>query len=341
MTSAVIFDCEGARLSADEKAFFREVDPWGFIVFARHCESAENLHAHCDELRDCVGRADVPILIDQEGGRVARLAAPTFPAHSPAGVFGELYRLNPKAAREAAFLNGALLGRMVSDLGVNVNCIPMLDVPQIDADPTVIGDRAIAKHPDVIIDLSKQLLAGSLAGGAAGIIKHIPGHGRALCDSHEDLPSVCASKVDLETVDFVPFKAFRDEAMAMTAHVVYEAFDADRCATLSPTIIKEVIRGQIGFGGLLMGDDLKMKALGGPLAQRAADSIAAGCDLALCCNFSMAEKRDVMAAIPKLENDAAKRAERAVASIPKKASFANIDDGYKQLASLLKPVLTA
>lgn len=338
MPLAAIYDCEGPRISAEEKAFFRDVDPWGFIVFARHCSSADELRAHCDELRESVGREDAPILIDQEGGRVARMAPPVYPAHPAPAVFGELWRLDPDKAREATWLNAYLLGRLVSDCGVNVNCVPMVDVPQPDADPTVIGDRAYAKHPDVIAALGAEVIEGSYEGGVLPIIKHIPGHGRALCDSHHELPRVSASQRDLEEVDFPPFRALNDAPMAMTAHVLYEAIDAERCATLSPSIIGDVIRGTIGFDGLLMSDDLKMKALGGTFEARMRDSFEAGCDVALCCNYTMAEKQESVKGARALEGKAAARAAAALSKL-RQIERRDTAADYERLDGLLKPVL--
>lgn len=338
MTLAAIYDCEGPRLSPEEKSFFKDVDPWGFIVFARHCSSADELRAHCDELRDCVGRENAPILIDQEGGRVARMAPPLFPRHPVPASFGELWRLDPEKAREAARLNAYLLARLVSDCGVNVNCVPMLDVPQPDADPTVIGDRAYAKHPDVITALGAEVIEGTYAGGALPILKHIPGHGRALCDSHHELPVVSASKADLIDVDFAPFRALNETPMAMTAHVLYDAFDADRCATLSPTVIENVIRGDIGFDGLLMSDDLKMKALGGSIEARTRDSFTAGCDIALCCNFSMEEKTQSVKGARELSGKAVQRADAALSKL-RAVDRGNTAADYERLDQLLKPVL--
>jgi len=338
MPSAAIYDCEGPRLSADERAFFKDVDPWGFIVFARHCESADELRAHCDELRDCVGRADAPILIDQEGGRVVRMKPPVFPAHPAPAVFGQLQRLDPGKAAEASRLNGYLLGRLVSDLGVTVNCIPMLDTPQPDADPTVIGDRAYAKHPAVIATLAKAALTGSLEGGALPVIKHLPGHGRVLCDSHHELPCVSACKEDLQAIDFMPFRMLKEATLGMTAHVVYEAYDMDEPATTSKTIIETIIRGEIGFDGLLISDDLKMKALEGSIKERTRKAMGAGCEIALCCNFSMAEKQDAASAAPALEGRAAIRAAAALAQL---RPVERVDTGplYEKLNGLLKPVL--
>ncbi len=338
MPTAAIYDCEGPRPNAEEKAFFRDVDPWGFIVFARHCSSAEDLSAHCDELRDCVGREDAPILIDQEGGRVARMKPPVFPAHPAPAAFGELWRLDPEKAKQAARLNAQLLARMVSDAGVTVNCAPMLDVPQPDADPSVIGDRAYARHADIIAALGLEVIAGTLAGGAAPVIKHLPGHGRALCDSHRELPHVSASKEDLLNVDFRPFKTLKDAPMGMTAHVVYEAYDAALPATLSPVIVNDVIRGEIGFDGLLFTDDLRMKALGGAFDARLRDSFAAGCDIALCCNFTLAEKKQSAKALVDLTGAAARRAAAASARL-QAVERPDTQALYQRLEALLKSVM--
>lgn len=337
MPSAAIYDCEGARLSDEERAFFRDADPWGFIVFQRHCQSAEELRAHCSELRESVGRADVPIFIDQEGGRVARMKPPVFPAHAAPAAFGELWRLDPEKAKAASRLNGYLLGRLVSDCGVTVNCIPMLDVPQPDADPAVIGDRAYAKHSDTIISLARTAMEGLKEGGAMPVIKHMPGHGRALCDSHHELPVVGASKDDLRTVDFAPFKAFRDAPMGMTAHVVFEAYDNEP-ATTSKSVIDQVIRGEIGFDGLLISDDLKMKALGGSFESRTRRAIDAGCDIALICNATMEEKISAAKAAPALDGQSANRAQTAMAQLktPERKDVAPL---YAELNALLKPAL--
>ncbi len=338
MPTAAVFDCEGPRMSAEEKAFFRDVDPWGFIVFARHCQSADALRAHCDELREAVGREDAPILIDQEGGRVARMAPPAFPKHPAPAVFGELWRLDPAKAKEAARLNARLLGRMASDCGVTLNCVPMLDVPQIDADPAVIGDRAIARHPEIIAALGAEAVAGSLEGGALPVIKHLPGHGRSLCDSHHDLPRIAAPKEDLRATDFPPFRALRDAPLGMTGHLVFEAYDDARCATLSPVVIEEVVRGEIGFDGLLFTDDLKMKALRGPLDARISGAYAAGCDVACCCNFTMDEKNEAGPALRPLDGRAGARAAAALALLAP-VERDDVAAHYERLDALLKPAL--
>jgi beta-N-acetylhexosaminidase len=338
MPSAVVYDCEGPRLSDEERAFFKDVDPWGFILFARHCENADQIRAHCDELRECVGREDAPILIDQEGGRVARMKPPGFPSHPAPAVFGELWKLDPKKAKEAARLNGYLLGRLVSDLGVTVNCVPMLDVPQIDADPQVIGDRAYAKWPDIIAALGSATAEGLKEGGALPVIKHLPGHGRSLCDSHHALPRVSARKRDLQSADFVPFKSLRDVKMGMTAHIVYEAYGDERPATLSPVVVGDVIRGEIGFDGLLFTDDLKMKALGGAIPDRISRSYDAGCDIALACNFSMAEKKESAPALRALAGESERRAAAAMAEL-RAPDRGDTGPSYERLNALIKPAL--
>ena len=338
MPSAAIYDSEGPRLSDEERAFFKDVDPLGFIVFARHCASADDLKAHCDELREAVGREDAPILIDQEGGRVARMKPPVFPAHVPPAAFGELWRLDPAKAKEAIRLNAYLLARMISDSGVTINCAPMLDVPQMDADPAVIGDRACAKHQDIIASLGREVIDGTFDGGALPVIKHLPGHGRAICDSHYELPRVSARKEDLRAVDFAPFQALSDAMMGMTGHVVYEAYDHDRPATLSSVIIEEVIRGEIGFDGLLFTDDLRMQALSGDVASRISGAFDAGCDIALCCNFTFEEKKQSVTALRALAGKAQARTSRAMAQL-KPAAAQSLEPDYQKLAQLLKPVL--
>lgn len=337
---ALIVDCEGARPSADEKAFYRDADPWGFILFARHCPSAEHVRGLCAELRESVGRA-APILIDQEGGRVARMKAPMFPAHPPPAVFGALYKLDPKKAAVAARLNARLLGRMVSDVGATIDCVPMLDVPQIDSDKTVIGDRAIASHPQQVAILGRAVVEGLMEGGALPVIKHMPGHGRATVDSHFALPRVSASKRDLRDVDFPPFKALADAPIGMTAHVVYEAYDPERCGTMSNIIVEEVIRGEIGFDGLLLSDDLKMQALGGPAGERVRDALAAGVDIACCCNFSLREMTEAASFAPLLSGSALRRADAALSAAPSAILRNDTAEDYRRLAGLIRPALVA
>lgn len=276
-----IFGLSGLTLTDDERAFFRDSDPAGYILFGRNIENREQLRRLTDELRDLDGRANLPILIDQEGGRVARMRSPEWPLFPSGAAFDALYDRAPASAIEAARLNAMALAAMLSEVGITVDCLPLLDVRQPGASD-VIGDRALGSEPMRVAALGRAILSGLQAGGVVGIVKHIPGHGRALLDTHEALPVVDAPDRDLQT-DLAPFAALRDAAMAMTCHVIFEAWDPDRPATLSPVVIDSVIRQRIGFHGLLMTDDLDMKALSGDVPSRAADAIAAGCDIALNC----------------------------------------------------------
>jgi beta-N-acetylhexosaminidase len=299
----------GLALTADERALFRAADPAGYILFKRNVDTPEQVRALTDALRDLAGR-DVPILIDQEGGRVARLQPPHWPAFPTGAAFGRLYDVAPLSALEAARLNARALAVMLRGLGINVDCLPLLDVPQPGAHD-VIGDRAYGRDPKLVAALGGATLAGLREGGAVGVIKHIPGHGRAGVDSHLELPVVSAGRAELET-DFAPFRAHGGAPMAMTAHVVYTALDAERCATLSPTVI-DVIRTDLGFAGLLMSDDLGMKALGGDFGSRATASLAAGCDIALHCSGDMAEMRAIVDAVGPIADSAKARLDAAMA----------------------------
>lgn len=276
-----IFGLSGLTLTDDERAFFCDSDPAGYILFGRNIENREQLRRLTDDLRSLDGRSNLPILIDQEGGRVARMKSPEWPDFPSGAAFDALYERAPASAIEAARLNAMALAVMLAEVGITVDCLPLLDVRQPGASD-VIGDRALGSEPMRVAALGRAILSGLQAGGVVGIVKHIPGHGRAMADSHEALPVVSALDRDLQT-DLAPFAALRDAAMAMTCHVVFEAWDPDRPATLSPTIIDSVIRQRIGFHGLLMTDDLDMKALSGDVPSRAADAIAAGCDIALNC----------------------------------------------------------
>lgn len=276
-----IFGLSGLTLTDDERAFFRDSDPAGYILFGRNIENREQLRRLTDELRALDGRANLPILIDQEGGRVARMRSPEWPNFPSGAAFDALYDRAPASAIEAARLNAMALAVMLAEVGITVDCLPLLDVRQPGASD-VIGDRALGSEPMRVAALGRAILSGLQAGGVVGIVKHIPGHGRALLDTHEALPTVDAPDRDLQT-DLAPFAALRDAAMAMTCHVIFEAWDPDRPATLSPIVIDSVIRQRIGFHGLLMTDDLDMKALSGNVPSSAADAIAAGCDIALNC----------------------------------------------------------
>ena len=347
MSSAVIYDCEGPKLNGEEKAFFRSSDPWGFILFARHCESPDQMLRLCSDLRDSVGR-DAPVLIDQEGGRVARMRNSQYQGwhdHPPMAVFGDLWRLDPQRAREAAWLNGYCLAKMICSCGVTINCAPMLDVPQIDSDPVTVGDRCVAHHPEIIASLGRALMHGLLEGGVLPVIKHMPGLGRALCDSHKELPSVDANHATLSATDFAPFKALNDAPIGMTGHVLYNALDDQSCATLSQTVINTYIRREIGFDGLLLSDDLKMQALTVPFGQRAVKALEAGCDIGLACNFTLEEKQKIAEHVPTLSGKAKQRADAALAFKPSllaDAGYAKPGDDvvltHETLVNWLKPV---
>ncbi len=311
---AVIFGCQGAELTPGERWFFREAQPWGFILFARNCINREQVRRLVADLRASVDDPFAPVLIDQEGGRVARLKAPEWPEFPPAATFGSLYRQNPDLAREALGLNTRLLAHELRDLGITVDCLPVADVPAPD-EHGIIGDRAYGSSAALVGDMARQAADSLLAHGVLPVVKHLPGHGRARVDSHEALPVVEASRADLEAIDFAAFEPVKDMPLGMTAHVVYSAIDPAACATQSPTVIRDIIRGHIGFDGLLMTDDLSMKALGGSFADRTALSFQAGCDIALHCNGQMAEMAEILAATPRLEGRSADRADRALSRI--------------------------
>ena len=310
------------ELSAPERDFFRQTQPWGFILFARNINDASQIIALVEQLRETVGDEQAPILIDQEGGRVARLRPPHWRARPPAARFGLLHAQNPDAGREATYLNARLIAHDLASLGINVDCLPVLDVPAAGAHD-IIGDRAFAADPATIIELGKAQIEGLMDGGVLPVMKHVPGHGRAGADSHLALPRVAASAEALSASDFVTFRSLNQCPIAMTAHVVYESIDPQRPATTSPKVIRDVIRGEIGFDGLLMSDDLSMKALDGPLSVRAKAALFAGCDLVLHCNGDMDEMRDVASEVKELKGSARRRSEQALAhlSAPDPDSF--------------------
>lgn len=305
---AAIFGCAGTTLSAEEKAFFRDADPLGFILFARNIESPGQALRLTEDLRSCVARAEAPVLIDQEGGRVARLRPPHWRKAPPARLLGELYARDPERGLEATKLNSRLLAADVASIGCDVDCLPVLDMgfPETHA---VIGDRAYASQPEPVAALGRAAAEGLLAEGVMPVIKHIPGHGRATVDSHDTLPRVTVSRDALERSDFVPFKFLADLPWAMTAHVLYDAIDPHAALTVSAVGVRDVVRGHIGFDGLLLSDDLSMQALGGALGERAARSLAAGCDIALHCSGRMDEMREVAARTARMTDAASRRFE--------------------------------
>ena len=309
---AAIYGLEGAELKPDERAFFREADPAAFILFRRNCETTEQLLRLTDSLRDLSGRADLPILIDQEGGRVARMRPPEWPAFPAGEAFARLYDAAPSSAIEAARSNARAVALMLRSCGINVDAVPVLDVRQEGASD-IVGDRALGSEPMQVAALGRAVLDGLASAGVVGIIKHMPGHGRALVDSHKELPVVTADAEDLDC-DLEPFERLSSAPIGMTAHVIYTAWDPDLPASQSPTVIGDIIRGRIGFNGWLMSDDIGMEALAGDFASRAAGVVAAGCDVALHCSGKMDEMVAVAGAVPAMSDEGEARLARAMAS---------------------------
>ena len=310
---SAIYGLSGLVLTPDERAFFRDADPAGYILFHRNCADREQLRALTDDLRALHGRADLPILIDQEGGRVARMKPPVWPAFPKAEAFALLYEKAPMSAIEAARANAQAIAAMLVESGVNVDCLPLLDVRQPGAND-IIGDRALGNEPMQVAALGRAVIEGLRAGGAVGVVKHIPGHGRSMADSHIELPIVSADEEALET-DLEPFRTLRNAPMGMTAHVVYTAWDTERCGSLSPVVIEDIIRTRIGFDGLLMSDDIGMHALSGGFDERTRGVLAAGNDLALHCSGDMAEMEAVASAAHELTGESLERLQRAMATI--------------------------
>jgi beta-N-acetylhexosaminidase len=309
---AAIYGLEGLELTDDERRFFHDAEPAGFILFKRNCETQDQLLTLTDSLRDLTGRHDLPILIDQEGGRVARMKPPEWPAFPAAEVFDLLYQAAPSSAIEAVRANARALGLMVRSAGLNVDALPLLDVRQPGASD-IIGDRALGSNPMQVAALGRAVLDGLASTGVVGIVKHMPGHGRALVDSHKELPIVTASSEELE-IDLEPFERLASTPMGMTAHVVYTAWDPDHPASMSVLVIDDIIRGRIGFDGFLMSDDIGMEALQGDFGARAAGVVAAGKDAALHCSGKMEEMVAVAAAVPPLSGEGEARLARAMAS---------------------------
>ncbi|WP_420409528.1 beta-N-acetylhexosaminidase [Hoeflea sp.] len=334
-SNAVIFGCSGLSLTADEKSFFRDTRPWGFILFARNIESLAQVRDLTDSLRKSIGRPEAPVLIDQEGGRVQRLKPPLAPQYPSGADLGAIYRADRKAGLRAAWLLARLHAFDLLPLGVTVNCLPVLDVPA-PGGHEVIGTRAYGNDPAIVADMGKAACEGLKAGGLLPVIKHIPGHGRAGADTHYELPTVETSHADLSARDFAPFKALAGEAMAMSAHVVFSDIDSGNPATTSRTVIDEVIRNEIGFDGLLMSDDVSMNALSGDFAQRAGAIVGAGCDVVLHCNGDPEEMQAVASVIPALAGDALRRAEAVMAAFgqPDQSDEAELRREFEGLMAL-------
>jgi beta-N-acetylhexosaminidase len=308
---AYILGCEGVSLSAQEVSFFERVNPWGLILFKRNVQSRPQLQALTSHFREITGRPNAPVLIDQEGGRVQRMGPPDWEKYPSTAKYSILYDADPLKALKYARLLGRLMAKDLFEVGINVDCLPVLDVPQ-PGSHEIIGDRAYGVTPERVSVLARAAVTGLMEGGVLGIIKHIPGHGRAMADSHKALPVVDTRLHELEHVDFLPFAALADIPMAMTAHVVYTALDPANPATMSFTIINDLIRRRFGYEGLIMTDDLSMHALSGDFSSRAAGAIAAGCDVALHCNGVLAEAEAVVEGAGLLEGQGLARAERAM-----------------------------
>ena len=332
MTPA-IFGISGLALTADERAFFRDCDPAGYILFARNCENRQQLRALTDDLRNIHGRDQLFICIDQEGGRVARMKQPEWLAFPPGERFDQLYDVAPASAIEAARANAEALGLDLAEVGITVDCLPLLDVRQQGAHD-VIGDRALGSEPLRVAALGRAVLDGLARAGVVGIVKHVPGHGRSSADSHKQLPIVTASEAELES-DIAPFRALADSPAAMTAHIVYTTWDAAHPATQSPFVIEQIIRQRIGFSGLLLSDDLDMEALSGSVPERAARAIAAGCDLALNCWAKMDDMTGIAAALPSLGVQGAERLARSLAGTSIRADMARQADLLARRDALL------
>jgi beta-N-acetylhexosaminidase len=308
---AFITGVAGLALTDRERAFLREAQPWGLILFRRNAATPQQLHGLIGEMREVLGRR-APILIDQEGGRVQRLGPPHWPIYPPGAAYGAAYDRDREQGLAAARLGARLIAADLSDLGIDVDCLPLADVPVAGADP-IVGDRAYGTEPGKVAAIARAISQGLEEGGVLPVLKHIPGHGRAGADSHKKLPVVGTDRATLDATDFAAFAALTDLPMAMTAHVVFTAIDPLAPATVSATIVREVIRGSIGFDGLLMSDDISMQALSGSVGERARAAIAAGCDVALHCNGDISEMADVAANVPELAGKPAQRAEAALA----------------------------
>ena len=334
MRTRAIYGCAGTTLSNAEIGFFKDAQPWGFILFGRNIVEAGQVRALVDALRETVNDIRAPVLIDQEGGRVARLKPPHWKERAPVARIGALHESNAEAAHEAAYLHARLIAHDLAALGINVDCAPVLDVP-VEGASDVIGDRALSSDPAVVVDLGRAMIEGFIDGGVLPVMKHAPGHGRATADSHLELPRVNTPRESLSMTDFIPFRGLAHCPMAMTAHVVFEAIDPRRPATTSPRVIKDVIRGEIGYEGLLLSDDLSMKALDGSLAKRARAALLAGCDIVLHCNGGLDEMREVAGEAKPLDKIHLRRAEAAISHIVTPEAF-DVARGEAHLAELLR-----
>ena len=324
----------GTTLTTDERSFLREAEPWGLIVFKRNVDTPDQLRGLVADFRAAVGRADAPVLVDQEGGRVQRLGPPHWPSYPPGAQFGRIWERDPASALEAARMGARLIASDLLALGIDVDCLPLADVPTPDADP-VIGDRAYGESSQKVAAIAGAVADGLMEGGVLPVLKHLPGHGRATADSHHRLPTVTADRASLDAVDFAAFRPLAGLPLGMTAHVVFSAFDPVAPATTSVTMVQDVIRDSIGFEGLLMSDDISMGALSGSLAERSVAALTAGCDIILHCNGGMDEMRAVAGAVPVLAGMAERRAAAALAARRSPARAIDLAEVRRAFAALL------
>jgi beta-N-acetylhexosaminidase len=331
---AFITGISGPALTTDERSFLREAEPWGLVVFKRNVETPDQLRGLVAGFREAVGRADAPVLVDQEGGRVQRLGPPHWPSYPPGAQYGRIWERDPASALEAARMGARLIANDLLAVGIDVDCLPLADVPTRDAD-LVIGDRAYGESAQKVAAIAAAVADGLMEGGVLPVLKHLPGHGRATADSHHRLPTVTADRASLEAVDFAAFRPLAGLVMGMTAHVVFSAFDPVAPATSSVTMVQEVIRDSIGFEGLLMSDDISMGALSGSLAERSVAALAAGCDVILHCNGSTDEMHAVAGAVPVLSGKPERRAAAALAARRSPAREIDLAEVRRAFAALL------
>lgn len=331
--TAVIYGMKGPRLTPEEITFFKSANPYGYILFTRNLETPDQVRGLISELKSLSGRERLPVLVDQEGGRVARLKPPHWRSYPPAKAFADVAEHDREMAKRAVYMNTRMIAEELYGLGFTVDCAPLADVP-VKGAHDVIGDRAFGCEPNQVIELARAQAEGLMDGGIVPVLKHIPGHGRAFCDSHHALPVVDVALDELRKSDFVPFKALKDLPMGMTAHVLYTAIDKARMATVSPQAI-QLIREEIGFTGLLMSDDLSMKAMEGDFTQRARAALDAGCDIALHCNGEMDEMTAVAKGVRPLEGASLARADAAMQRVGAPVPF-----DMAEARALLESVLT-
>ncbi|EAU40546.1 glycosyl hydrolase, family 3 [Fulvimarina pelagi HTCC2506] len=327
----------GLEPSREERQFFAGERPWGFILFARNIDGPSQLTELVEMLKELGGRETTPIFIDQEGGRIRRLMPPLAPNRPAPRVIGDLYREDGESGRRLAYLHGRLLAADLMRYGINADCVPCIDVP-VEGAHDIIGDRALSNDPHEVAVLGRAMAEGCMAGGVLPVLKHMPGHGRGRADSHKELPIVDAKHYELAARDFLPFAELSDMPCAMSAHILFSDIDSQRPATLSPVIIEDVIRGEIGFEGLLMTDDISMKALKGPYDERARASISAGCDIVLHCNGDMQEMRPLVRGVPVLDGESRRRAIHAESYLTQPADSEQLDamgEEYDRLLSVL------